>query len=168
MTSHISMKTGNDMKTFKKATAMAALSWGAVFGATAYAQEDPTGQDLIDIAGQYDTGMGAELYFYITRPTGSFEEVVEILPNHMDFVHLIEDGGIMVMGGQITPEGTDDAGGLGIIVIRANSFEHARAIAERDPAHSSGARTFDLYKWNINEGSTTIQLKFSDQSFVLE
>ncbi len=86
----------------------------------------------------------------------------------MDFVHTIEDGGIMVMGGQITPEGAEDAGGLGIIVIRANSFEQARAIAERDPAHSSGARTFDLYKWQINEGSTTIRLKFSDQSFVLE
>ncbi|MEL7537728.1 MAG: YciI family protein [Pseudomonadota bacterium] len=130
--------------------------------------QDTTDQDLIETASELDTGMGAELYFYITRPTRSFEDVVKILPAHMDFVHTIEDGGIMVMGGQITPEGADDAGGLGIIVIRASSFEEARAIADRDPAHASGARTYELYKWNINEGSTTIRLKFSDQTFVLE
>lgn len=125
-------------------------------------------EDTIARAQALDTGMGAELYFYITRPTGSFEDVVEILPQHMDFVHTIEDGGIMVMGGQITPDGADDAGGLGVIVIRANSFEEARAIADRDPAHASGARDYELFKWNINEGATTIRLKFSDQSFVLE
>ncbi|MEL7547832.1 MAG: YciI family protein [Pseudomonadota bacterium] len=124
--------------------------------------------DTIAEADKLDSGMGAELYFYITLPEVPFEEIVEILPAHMDFVHTIEDGGIMVMGGQITPEGLADAGGRGLIVIRADSFEAARAIADRDPMHTSGVRRYELYKWNVNEGVTNIQLKFSDQSFVID
>ena len=36
------------------------------------------------------------------------------------------------------------------------------------PMHSSGVRSYELYKWNVNEGVTNITLKFSDQSFVIE
>lgn len=136
-------------------------------GGLAFAQGN-TDSDLLATADEMDTGMGAELYFYITLPKVPFEEIVEVLPAHMDFVHTIEDGGIMVMGGQITPEGLADAGGRGLIVIRAESFEEARAIADRDPMHSSGVRSYELYKWNVNEGVTNITLKFSDQSFVIE
>lgn len=136
-------------------------------GGIAIAQGN-TDSDLLATADKMDTGMGAELYFYITLPKVPFEEIVEVLPAHMDFVHTIEDGGIMVMGGQITPEGLADAGGRGLIVIRAESFEEARAIADRDPMHVSGVRSYELYKWNVNEGVTNITLKFSDQSFVIE
>lgn len=130
---------------------------------SAFAQDS-----VMEEADKLDTGMGAELYFYVTRPKKSFEEVVKMLPAHMDFIHTIEDGGIMVMGGQTTIEGADDAGGYGLVVIRAKSFEEARKIAERDPMHTSGTRTFELFKWNINEGMVNIKLKFSDQSFVLD
>ena len=124
--------------------------------------------DTLAEADALDTGMGAELYFYVTRPTGSFEEVVEILPAHMDFIHTIENAGVMVMGGQTTIEGSADAGGYGLVVIRADSFEEARDIAESDPMHLTGVRDFELYRWNINEGFTTIELRFSDQSFVIK
>ena len=134
-----------------------------VFCPLSYAQDD-----LIAEASALDTGMGAELYFYITQPTNSFEDVVEVLPAHMDFVHAIEDEGSMVMGGQITPEGLVDAGGRGLIVIRAASFEEARSIADRDPMHKTGVRNYELYKWNVNEGSTTIKVKFSDQTFDID
>lgn len=127
-----------------------------------------TDSELLATADELDTGMGAELYFYITLPEVPFEQIVDVLPAHMDFVHTIEDGGIMVMGGQITPDGLADAGGRGLIVIRAGSFEEARAIADRDPMHVSGVRSYQLYKWNVNEGVTNITLKFSDQSFVIE
>ena len=156
------------MLTMCVATGLISVSGSFTTSVSAQESSEQSLNDLIAEASELDTGMGAELYLYVTRPAKSFEDVVEILPAHMDFVHTIEDGGIMVMGGQVTPEGADDAGGHGAIVIRADSFEQARAIAERDPAHSSGAREFDLYKWSINEGATTIRLKFSDQSFLLE
>ncbi|MEO1027541.1 MAG: YciI family protein [Pseudomonadota bacterium] len=130
--------------------------------------QNASSPDTLAEADALDTGMGAELYFYVTRPTGSFEEVVEILPAHMDFIHTIENAGVMVMGGQTTIEGSADAGGYGLVVIRAGSFEEARDIAESDPMHLTGVREFELYRWNINEGFTTIELRFSDQSFVIK
>lgn len=154
------------MTGLKTVTTLAAVFFATTIAAqSVQAQSNP---DTLKRADTLDTGMGAELYFYVTRPRRSFEEVVETLPAHMDFIHTIEDGGIMVMGGQTTAEGDADAGGSGLVVIRASSFEEARKIAERDPMHASGVRDFQLYKWNINEGMTTIKLKFSDQSFVIE
>jgi len=130
--------------------------------------QNASSPDTLAEADTLDTGMGAELYFYVTRPTGSFEDVVEVLPAHMDFIHGIEDSGVMVMGGQTTIEGAADAGGYGLVVIRASSFEEAREIAESDPMHTTGVRDFELFLWNINEGFTTIELRFSDQSFVIK
>lgn len=124
--------------------------------------------ELIAEAQELNTGMNAELYFYVTRPVKSFEDVVKVLPAHMAFVHSIEEAGLMVMGGQTTAEGAADAGGYGMIVLRARSFRQARAIADLDPMHASGVRTYDLFKWTINEGTAIIRLKFSDQSFTLE
>ncbi|MEO0607155.1 MAG: YciI family protein [Pseudomonadota bacterium] len=155
------------MKRFKVLMVAGFTGLALGFGGLALAQGN-TDAGVLAEADQLDTGMGAELYFYITLPEVPFEEIVEVLPAHMDFVHTIEDGGIMVMGGQITPEGLADAGGRGLIVIRADSFEEARAIADRDPMHVSGVRRYDLYKWNVNEGVTNITLKFSDQSFVID
>lgn len=130
--------------------------------------QEASSPDTLTEADALDTGMGAELYFYVTRPTGSFEDVVEVLPAHMDFIHGIEESGVMVMGGQTTIEGAADAGGYGLVVIRASSFEEARAVAESDPMHTTGVRDFELFRWNINEGFTTIELRFSDQSFVIK
>ena len=65
-------------------------------------------------------------------------------------------------------ESAADAGGYGLVVIRASSFEEARKIAESDPMHTTGVRDFQLFRWNINEGFTTIELRFSDQSFVIK
>ena len=151
---------------FRSATSTLAASL-LVLAAPAQGQE-ASSPDTLAEADALDTGMGAELFFYVTRPTGSFEDVVEILPAHMDFIHGIEDSGVMVMGGQTTFEAAADAGGYGLVVIRASSFEEAREIAESDPMHTTGVRDFELFRWNINEGFTTIELRFSDQSFVIK
>jgi hypothetical protein len=46
--------------------------------------------------------------------------------------------------------------GCGLIVMRANSISHATRMAAEDPMHSSGARTFRIVPWQINEGSITV------------
>ena len=51
--------------------------------------------------------------------------------------------------------------GTGMIVYRAESMEAARAIADGDPMHSSGARTYVLRKWLINEGSFSLNVGLS-------
>lgn len=127
-----------------------------------------TSDEVLAEAEKLNTGMNKEVYLYVTEPVVSFGEVAKILPDHMDFVHKIESQGTMIMGGQTTIEGAPDAAGYGCIVIRANSFEEARRIADQDPMHKTGVRKYTLYKWNINEGEMNIRLKLSDQSFSID
>src|SRR3546814_7767222 len=51
--------------------------------------------------------------------------------------------------------------GEGMIVLRAGSLAEARAVAEADPMHASGARTFRVRPWLINEGSITVKVSFA-------
>ncbi|MEM0933981.1 MAG: YciI family protein [Bacteroidota bacterium] len=136
------------------------LGFGTI---SAFAQED-----VLSEAEKLNTGMNKEVYLYVTEPVVSFDEVAKILPDHMDFVHKIENQGTMIMGGQTTIEGADNAGGYGAIMIRANSFEEARRIADQDPMHKTGVRKYTLYKWNINEGEMNVRLKLSDASFTID
>ncbi|MEM9076188.1 MAG: YciI family protein [Bacteroidota bacterium] len=130
---------------------------------SAWAQDD-----VLSEAEKLNTGMNKEVYLYVTEPVVPFDEVAKILPDHMDFVHKIENQGTMIMGGQTTIEGADNAGGYGAIMIRANSFEEARRIADQDPMHKTGVRKYTLYKWNINEGEMNVKLKLSNASFTID
>ena len=51
--------------------------------------------------------------------------------------------------------------GMGLIIYRAESLNAARALAEGDPMHKSGARSFVLRRWMINEGSITLSANLS-------
>ena len=57
--------------------------------------------------------------------------------------------------------------GMGMIIYRAASMEAARNLAENDPMHSSGTRTFVMRRWLVNEGNISINVKLSAQSVTL-
>ena len=44
------------------------------------------------------------------------------------------------------------------------SFDEARALADADPMHRDGKRSYTLRRWLINEGSLTVSLGLSGQS----
>jgi hypothetical protein len=52
--------------------------------------------------------------------------------------------------------------------LRAGSFAEAEAIANEDPLHKAGLRTFTLQKWRVNEGRITVTVDFSDQTMKIE
>ncbi len=49
-----------------------------------------------------------------------------------------------------------------MVIVRAGSLAEARKIAEADPMHARGARTFRIRPWLLNEGSLTVRLTYSD------
>jgi hypothetical protein len=55
--------------------------------------------------------------------------------------------------------------GDGMVVVRAGSREEAASIAAHDPMHASGARKFTVRPWMINEGTVTIRLDSSSQTY---
>ena len=113
--------------------------------------------------------LGMELYVYETRLSGDIKDMVTYLPEHLEYQLELERKGIMFGAGplfeQDKPKGPPAAG---MIIIRADSMEQAREIADADPMHKAGVRTYKLRKWFLNEGSLEVSLKFSVQDFELE
>ena len=53
------------------------------------------------------------------------------------------------------------------LAVRASSLNEARSIAERDPMHANGARSFTIRPWLVNEGTVTVRLDFATGRFDL-
>ena len=108
-----------------------------------------------------------QLYAIFTTPGDGLGPVFANMDQHLAFqVQLEKDGLLFAAGPLWTDDGTAWAGD-GMIVVRAASVADAMAIADRDPMHRSGARTYTVRPWLINEGSMTLRLDFSTQTFAL-
>ena len=112
------------------------------------------------------TGMlQKQLYAIFTTPTDGLGPVFANIENHLAFQVQLEQDGIMYAAGPLWTDDEQSWEGEGMVVVRAESCAAAIAIAERDPMHTSGARSFKVRPWLINEGSITVQLDNSTQKF---
>lgn len=108
-----------------------------------------------------------QLYAIFTTPTGGLGPVFANIEDHLAYQVQIEKEGVMYAAG---PMWTDDGEmweGEGLVIVRAASRDEAIGIAQRDPMHARGARSFRVRPWLINEGSVTIRLDNSTQKFTL-
>ncbi|MGJ8546491.1 MAG: YciI family protein [Sulfitobacter sp.] len=116
-------------------------------------------------------GRGAlafELYVAMSLPAGAPDEVKKNLPDHLAYQAKLEQQGALFFAGPMSDETGTQMQGIGMIVYRAADFEEARALAEADPMHRSGARSYTLRKWLINEGSVSLSVGLSTRKVVLE
>ena len=107
--------------------------------------------------------LGKEMYLVVTRPVRSDMITDALLKAHLENQVDLERRGIMFAAGPLYARGADKPE-AGMFVLRAGSFEEAAAIADGDPLHKAGARTYTLQKWRVNEGSITITVNYSDQT----
>ena len=108
-----------------------------------------------------------QLYAIFTTPTGGIERILEGLAEHLAFQMQLEGEGVMYAAGPMWSDDERHWDGDGMVVVRAGSRDEAVAIAERDPMHRSGARKFTVRPWMINEGTMTVKLDMSSQSFTI-
>ncbi len=121
----------------------------------------PSWKEMIATASE--RGMLAkQLFVVFTEPTGDLGKVQEARAEHLKYQVEIEQKGIMFAAGPLADDSGERWGGDGMIIIRANSMEEATRIAEADPMHSSGARTFRIRPWLMNEGGFNLRVTFSD------
>ena len=107
-----------------------------------------------------------DLYVIFTRPVGPREKIMELLPKHLEHQVELEQQGILFAAGPMESQ-DDDKPRTGMVIIRADSFEHAHEIAMGDPLHAEGLREFEIWNWSMNEGSFTVTINYSDQSAVV-
>lgn len=106
-----------------------------------------------------------EFYVVTTTPARS-PQIAKLLPEHLDYQVRLEREGKLFGAGPFYEEGDDVPSG-GMIILRAQSAAEAREIADADPFHKAGLRTYTLRKWMMNEGAITLTIRFSDQSVVI-
>lgn len=102
-----------------------------------------------------------QLFVVFTSPTNGMGPVMENIEEHLKFQVDLEQRGIMLGAGPFWADDEHTWNGEGMVIIRADSLAHARAIAETDPMHSSGARSFTIRPWLLNEGRITVEVNFS-------
>lgn len=119
----------------------------------------PTKADIINAT----KGMlNKDLYVVTTTPTGGMDQVMANLEEHLKFQVKLEQDGIMFGAGPLWADDEHTWNGEGMVIIRAESLAHARQIAESDPMHAAGARSFTVRPWLLNEGSLTVKISYSD------
>ncbi len=108
-----------------------------------------------------------QLYAIFTTPVNGLGPVLANLEEHLAFQVKLEKDGILFAAGPLWNDEESEWLGEGMVVIRAASRKEAVAIAERDPMHKVGARSFRVRPWMINEGSMTFRLDLSSQTLTL-
>ena len=111
-----------------------------------------------------DKMLRKRLWIVITKAVAPPEELSKLLEAHLQHQIRLEKEGIMFGAGPLSnPDGSPT--GTGMIIIRAETEPDARRIADQDPFHSAGLRTYTLQQWSLNEGRINITVDFSDQSY---
>ncbi|WP_299808107.1 YciI family protein [uncultured Roseibium sp.] len=108
--------------------------------------------------------LALELYVVLSLPVEGGTSPETVLADHLEYQRRLEGEGRLVQAGPLSDESGQLLSGAGLIVYRANSLEEARELAEADPMHSSGARSYSLRRWLWNEGRLTLDVGLSTQS----
>jgi len=107
------------------------------------------------------------LYVVLTTPIKPMSELLPLLPDHLNYMIDLEKRGMLFASGPFLA-GNDLLPGTGMTILRAGSLEEAEAIAGEDPLNKSGMRTFEVRTWQLNEGSFTVTVNYSDKSYHIE
>lgn len=103
-----------------------------------------------------------------------FSDVVEgtgdrdtVKQQHYDYQFSLEDRGILFAAGPLL-RGDGKPTGTGMIIVRADSMDEAKAIADGDPFHKNGFRKYRIQPWRVSEGTFSLRVRYSDGTFELD
>ena len=114
-------------------------------------------------AAQERGSLALELYMVVSSPEKPPTELQKVLPDHLAYQGEQEQQGHLVMAGPLSDLTGNLIEGVGLIVYRAKTLEAAKAIADADPMHKTGTRSYTIRRWLVNEGSFQLDIKLSAQ-----
>jgi uncharacterized protein len=100
--------------------------------------------------------------YVVTSTANSLDAVKQNLTEHRAYLRDLEERNVLFGAGPLWTDDGQYFEGDGLLIYRASSVEAATAIAQDDPMHSSGARTFKIRPWLLNDGSITIRVTLSE------
>lgn len=109
--------------------------------------------------------LAKQLYAINTQSAGDLDKVMAHVEEHLAFQVELEHQGIMFAAGPVFADNGSTWLGEGLVIIRSESLIDAERIAASDPMHRSGARTYQVRPWLVNEGSITVRISYSDGKY---
>ena len=109
------------------------------------------------------TFLNKTLYVITTVPCAPREEMMKHIEAHLDRQVELERAGIMFGAGPLFEDDGSDVPVASMIIVRADSFAHAKEIADGDPMLFHGVRNYTIRRWRMNEGSFNVTISYSTQ-----
>ncbi len=106
--------------------------------------------------------LAMQLYVVHSKPVSGLDGVKANHGPHLAYQKELEEKGIMFGAGPLADENEQVWSGEGFIIIRATTLDEAKKIADGDPMHKNGGRSYTIRPWLLNEGCLNIRLTFSD------
>lgn len=159
----------------KTMTALGGLAVGAAVCCTlpapGPAQADgPGGREwrpAADAAKASEGRLRLQLFAVTSTAARGFQPLKAHLDEHLAYLAGLERDGRLFLAGPLMDPDPDRWSGDGLLVYRAADYAEAKRIAEGDPLHKAGARTFVVRPWLVNDGALTLSVRLSDQKGAL-
>ena len=122
-------------------------------------QEPVAGVDLTRLLGRD--------YWLIRSIPGARTDLAAIearVEEHVGWLLELERKDVLLASGPLL-SGPGTGPGSGVTIIRAPGEEAARQIADGDPFVRHGLRTFELYRWRLNEGSVGVRVSLGTGTY---
>jgi uncharacterized protein len=86
------------------------------------------------------------------------------VPEHVAWLLELERDGVLFVSGPLL-SGPGVGPGSGVTVVRAADEEAARLVAAGDPFVRAGLRTFEVYRWRVNEGTVSVRVSLGTGTY---
>ncbi|UWQ35442.1 YciI family protein (plasmid) [Leisingera sp. M527] len=123
---------------------------------------------IVDIIEKSQGMLALQLFIIRSRPSGPLQDVLDNVPDHLEYQVDIEKRGILFAAGPVWEAGSSEWRGEGVVVVRAADIAEAEQIAGLDPMHARGARAFSVESWLVNEGGFSVRVSFSDSRAIFQ
>jgi uncharacterized protein len=110
--------------------------------------------------------LGSDYWLVVSTPHESTtpDDIGAHLDEHVGWLLKLEESGALLMSGPLL-DGPGVRAGSGMTVLRAADAAEARVLAEQDPFVRADLRSFDLFRWRVNEGSIGITASLGTGTF---
>ena len=100
----------------------------------------------------------------IPQPGTGQAAIEACVEEHVGWLLGLERRDVLLASGPLL-SGPGTGPGSGVTIIRAPDEETARKIADGDPFVQHGLRTFELYRWRLNEGSIGVRVSLGTGTY---
>jgi uncharacterized protein len=101
--------------------------------------------------------------FWVVMSKGNGRDMIPYLAEHLEYLIALEAEGKVFASGPMNVPGSGD----GMTILKVETEEEARMIANADPLVSKLGRTFTLHPWTVNEGQLTLTVSLSQMAVSL-